>query len=739
MKGSFYLIASFAMLSLILACGASAPAQMSAAEHASHHATPPGGAAASPMASPATQNVPPPASASSTAMPAAPAAGMGANGAPAMPAGTAVQPGAAAGGMGGEMGEMMKGMGTAPTKEIYPTLMALPDGINAEQGFAIDQLAHARMSDGTAALSAGLEKLSDAATDQNYEAMQQATEQMHEGLADFESGVAGQRVVSEGKAPRNVALDWFRREMSLASPIPSAQPYTVFGMVPIHLFTMVLLVAFALAMLAMYYFKMRRATALFGRLDPDKKPPPPGAPPPAQKRPGPASPTPPPGPAAGPPKSPEPGASPSGEKPPASPQDIQSGPEAPSSEKTPSSESKSPSPGRASLNPPGSPPSESASAGSSASVNPLPAGVDATAGTPVTANWKGQLRISSIVTETPNVKTFRLIPSSAERTLPFTYLPGQFLNVTFWIGGAKMIRSYSISSSPNEREYVELSIRREPRGAVSRHIDDLLEVGELIDVDGPVGKFVFAEKVEDSVVLLSGGVGITPMMSISRYLTERSWPGDIFFIYTCQTPADIIFANDLHELERRNPKFHLYITISKPQGTGWKGAGGRITKEWLMQIVPDLASRMVHLCGPPQMMDAIKAIFTEIGSPPGRLMTEAFGAQKPAPAAPGTAKTKGPATGPEVTFSKTNKSARIRLDLTVGDSPPKQSILELSEELSIPIDFSCRVGTCGVCKTKMTVGEVDQEVQDALSDDDKAKGIILACQAKPKGEVTVEA
>jgi ferredoxin len=231
-------------------------------------------------------------------------------------------------------------------------------------------------------------------------------------------------------------------------------------------------------------------------------------------------------------------------------------------------------------------------------------------------------------------------------------------------------------------------------------------------------------------------------MSISRYLTEKSWSGDIFFVYACRTPADIIFADELHELERRNPKFHLYITISKPEGTDWKGARGRITTEWLKQIVPDVASRMAHLCGPPAMMDAIKAIYKEIGSPPGRLMTEAFGAQKPAPAAPaapGTAKPKGPATGPLVTFSKNDKSAKIRLDLTVGDTPPKQSILELSEELSIPIDFSCRIGTCGVCKTKMTAGEVDQEVQDALTDDDKSKGIILACQAKPKGEVTVEA
>ncbi len=263
-----------------------------------------------------------------------------------------------------------------------------------------------------------------------------------------------------------------------------------------------------------------------------------------------------------------------------------------------------------------------------------------------------------------------------------------------------------------------------------------------MEVDGPVGKFVFPGEKEESIVFISGGVGVTPMMSISRYLTEISWLGDIFFIYACRTPADIIFAAQLNELERRNPKFHLAIIISKPGGTAWKGATGRITKEWLLQIVPDLPSRMIHLCGPPAMMDAVKVIFAQMGSAPGRLMTESFGLRKPAPATPTaleTRKQKGPATGPEITFSKNNKSAKIRIDLDTGDSPPKQSILELSEELSIPIEFSCRVGTCGVCKTKMTVGEVDQEVQDALSDDDKANGIILACQAKPKGAVTVEA
>jgi ferredoxin-NADP reductase len=328
------------------------------------------------------------------------------------------------------------------------------------------------------------------------------------------------------------------------------------------------------------------------------------------------------------------------------------------------------------------------------------------------------------------VKTFRLLPSSGG-SLPFTFVPGQFLNVAFWIGGARMNRSYSISSSPTQREYVELTVKREPRGAVSRHVVDLLKVGDRIEAAGPVGKFTFTGTEADSIVLISAGVGITPMVSITRYLTERSWPGDIFFIHTCRAPTEFIFANEVAALQRVNPKLHVAVTMSRPEGTDWKGPRGRITKELLTQTVPDLASRRIHLCGPLPMMEATKAILAELGVPPDNLKTEQFGAVKPAPAAAGTAlKPTAPAAGPQVTFSTNNKSAKIRAD---------QTVLELSEELGIGIEFSCRIGTCGVCKVKMTSGEVDQAVQDSLDDDDKANGIILACQAKPTSDITVEA
>ena len=607
----------------------------------------------------------------------------------------AAQPGASpsatAPGMMEGMGEMMRGMHGVPPKQLYPTLMSLPS-LSPEQRQQVQQKANERMQSGTALMTQALDELAQAEAAGNYTAMHDATSKLHEGMTQLDSGIAARRALAEGKSPRAVALDWFRREMSLVSPAVSEDRHGARGLSAFHLFTMALLIAFALAMLAMYYFKMRRAAALFGRLEPDKGRPPPGSAPPLGGSPG-------------PPSSPGGGqARPSGGSP--SPSAM---PTAASPAKLPSDKS------------PPAPPNKSWS-----SREPQGGKL---VGPPLTAKWAGKLRVESIVKETPLVQTFRL-RSPDHGPLPFTYQPGQFLNVAFGIGGARMIRSYSISSSPNGRDYVELTIKREDRGAVSRHIHDLLNVGDIVEAGGPVGTFTFNGTEADSIVLISAGVGITPMMSITRYLTERSWPGDIFFIHACRTTTDFIFRVPIAGLEKRNPKLHVAVMLSKA-GPEWTGPRGRVTKEFLVETVPNLASRRVHICGPVPMMDATKALLSEIGISRDNVKIEQFGAVKPPLGIPATtAKPTAPATGPLVTFSKNSKSARIH---------EGQTILELSEELGIGIDFSCRIGTCGVCKTKMTSGEVDMAVQDALDEDDKRNGIILACQAKPRTEVTVEA
>ena len=581
----------------------------------------------------------------------------------------------------------------ASRKELYPFLMSLP-AWTRDTRLEVERLSQERIHKGTRDFQTSHDNLSNGLQTGNIKATEQALQQSRESLGLIASGVATHRLLIEGASPQSVAAQWFKREMNLESPSTTSNPDVLQGVTPLHLFAMGLLIAFALAMVIIYFFKMRRAANLFGRIKQDSGSPLLGASPPLG------------------------GATPSLP----SPLVVSAGDAASPSELAPPS----------ALTSPKSPPTKKSQAMSPSPKESFTAlNADKDLALPLTANWRGLLRVGSIIKETPNVKTLRLLPVSGNSLMPFTFIPGQFLNLSFSIGGARMNRSYSISSSPTRREYVDLTVKREPRGAVSRHIVDLLKVGNEIEAGGPVGRFTFTGAEAERIVLISGGVGITPMMSIARYLTERSWPSDIYFIYGCSTPAEFIFAKDIAELQGANPKLHVTVTMERPEGTDWKGHQGRITKELLAQTVPDIALRRIHLCGPLVMMEAVKAMLAELKVPPEQVKTENFGTAAPTPATDGTAaKPTTLATGPLVTFSKNNKSAKIHVD---------QTILELSEELDIGIEFSCRVGTCGICKVKMTSGEVEMAVEDGLDADDKADGIILACQAKPKGPVEVEA
>ena len=235
-----FLFLCAAAVALPLCAAASASAQMSPEEHASHH--PDQAKAGQPGAS----------------------------------SGAAPK----SGGMGGGMDEMMskglKEMAAPSPKAEYPTLMTLPD-LSAEKQREVSRQAGERMASGMARLSDAVGRLSKATLDDDYEAMQQATAQMREGLAQFESGLAARRVVTEGQPPSQVAMQWFKSEMNLQPPQGVETRSGLWGVTTFHLFGMVLLIAFTLVMFALYFFKMRRAAALFGRIEASKDAPPPGA------------------------------------------------------------------------------------------------------------------------------------------------------------------------------------------------------------------------------------------------------------------------------------------------------------------------------------------------------------------------------------------------------------------------------------------------------------------------------
>jgi len=358
-------------------------------------------------------------------------------------------------------------------------------------------------------------------------------------------------------------------------------------------------------------------------------------------------------------------------------------------------------------------------------------------------SWSGSLLVAEIFDETPSVKTFRLTEPTGGK-LPFNYLPGQFVTVTVVPAGVPVKRSYTIASSPTRRDSCEITVKHEEKGTVSHYLHTKLHEGDYVQVTGPSGKFTFTETDADSVVLIGGGVGITPMMSVIRYLTDRSWKKDIFLLYACKNEASVIFREEIEYLRKRYPNLHVLIVLSDADGgfTSPDGAYrvGRLTSELIAEHVPSLATRRIHLCGPAPMMDAVKAMLRELKVPDQQIRVELFPSPPPTPnlltpadqermPAAGEGVTP-PAGTAVVTFVRSNKTAILT---------PEKTILEASEEVGVNIDYSCRVGTCGVCKTRLLSGNVSMAVEDALDDDDRAKRVILACQAKATEPVTVDA
>ena len=338
----------------------------------------------------------------------------------------------------------------------------------------------------------------------------------------------------------------------------------------------------------------------------------------------------------------------------------------------------------------------------------------------------GKLTLAEVEDVTHNVKTFRFRPPGGGR-IPFDYLPGQFLTLHVAPRGIPIKRAYTIASTPTWRDRIEITVKREDHGLVSRWLHDELRVGDQVEIEAPNGTFVFRGQEAKSVVLIGGGVGITPMMSVARYLTETSWSGKVHLVLSFRAPRDFIFCEELGDLKARNANLSVTVTMTRPGDEPWLGAVGRVDASVLASVAPDIAGARVHICGPALMMEAVKAALVELGVPGAEIKTEAFGTVKRDPRSKGAASTE--AAG-KVVFQASDTTASV---------PVGATILDAADGAGVFIDNACRSGTCGSCRIRLVSGSVTMAVQDALTEQDKAEGYILACQAKVRGKVKVEA
>lgn len=243
-----------------------------------------------------------------------------------------------------------------------------------------------------------------------------------------------------------------------------------------------------------------------------------------------------------------------------------------------------------------------------------------------------QVKCVQIINETIDVKTFSFV---CEPPVKFAYQPGQFLTLNLNIDGKSIKYSYSVSSAPSRPHTIEITVKRLPvakndpsnlSGLISNWLHDHLQVGNQIEVSAPVGKFTNFAHPSPKLLLISGGSGIAPMMSMSRWICDTVSNVDIVFLHSARNPEDIIFRQELEMMTSRYPNFKLAVTVTRPTvGQPWYGYTGRINETILPAIASDYQSRTVYVCGSNSFMKATKELLQKLSFPMKNYYEESFG------------------------------------------------------------------------------------------------------------------
>jgi glycine betaine catabolism B len=381
------------------------------------------------------------------------------------------------------------------------------------------------------------------------------------------------------------------------------------------------------------------------------------------------------------------------------------------------------------------------------------------------AQWQENLQVKCcrIIDETADVKTFCF---TAEPAILFHYKPGQFVNLELEIEGKTIVRPYSLSSSPTRPHHLAITIKRLPSlradlppGLVSNWMHDRLKVGDSIKLRGtPMGNFTCVP-APPKILLASAGSGITPMMSMARWLQDTLTPCDITFLHSARTPEDIIFRRELEDMAAQMPNFRLVFTVSRPSAQShWAGLTGRISELMLQMVVPDLCDRQVYVCGSRDWMQNIRAILAQLNFPMSAYQEESFGGHHPASSPTQPKAETIPISAPSLGMAKNHENGHespsdvnsIATNLDTAKVSFSQSglnvladgdlsILELAEQEGISIPNACRAGGCGACKVR-TQGRIRYTTAPAaLTAADRESGYVLACVAHPVGALVVEA
>jgi ferredoxin-NADP reductase/MOSC domain-containing protein YiiM len=363
-------------------------------------------------------------------------------------------------------------------------------------------------------------------------------------------------------------------------------------------------------------------------------------------------------------------------------------------------------------------------------------GLSSVAGSPPPA-WAGfrPLRVAGVDAESRDVVSLRL--AATDRSALPAALPGQFLTLRLRRepDSPPLIRSYSLSSRPGDPEY-RITVKLEPHGAAGTYLHTRVRPGDSLDVAAPRGTFTLRPG-DTPVVLLSAGVGVTPVLAMLYALAAEKSTRQVWWLHGARNGAEHPFARESRDLLADLPYPHSHVSYSRPAPEDRPQidyqSAGRISAELLERLdLPRTAD--TYICGPPAFMADVLPALTAVGLDPARTHTELFGAEAalhPGIAAGATGAPHpppGPAgTGPTVSFARSG--------LAVAWDTARASLLELAEACDVPSRWSCRTGVCHTCETGLLSGVVAYSPEPV---EPAADGNVLICCSQPHADVVLD-
>ncbi|HEY1783256.1 MAG TPA: MOSC and FAD-binding oxidoreductase domain-containing protein [Roseiarcus sp.] len=369
---------------------------------------------------------------------------------------------------------------------------------------------------------------------------------------------------------------------------------------------------------------------------------------------------------------------------------------------------------------------------------------DAAAGDPALAPaagpapaWAGfrPLRVVDKRRESSNVTSLVLEASDGHPLV--AAMPGQFIVLRLNPGpeGHVLLRSYSLSGDPSAERW-RLGVKREPNGAAGAYVEDVLKVGDVIDASSPRGAFTLA-KGDGPVVLLSAGIGATPVLAMLHALAAAGSRRDVWWAHGARNGAEHAFAAEAQALLKLLPQGHSHVRYSAPRpadrATLDFDAAGRLSVGVLKELGAPLEADF-YLCGPAAFMSALTADLASWGVSAERLHSENFGSGPALTPGVVAAPPRAPhlpdrpaGLGPMVSFARSNLA--LRWDTAF------QSLLELAEACDVPVRWACRTGVCHNCETGLVAGAVDYVV-DPLTPPES--GNLLICCSRPRVDVVLD-